>query len=296
MLPFRDKALWYNRDGNVVFAKLHLPFLSLAGICLLLLQALPAQVPAAQSTEAVPAVHIDGQTGDWSASRLMLDGKSGAEIAFQNDGRVLYVLFIVKKPEPRVSLQSTGLMVLARKEGSKTSRGVLFLKRTVPAETYIRWRESRGELLTEAEKAKLRDSVQHDIYFAFAVGAGGSIYGPLRRIGESEPPESAVSEAASETIYELKIPLLSPDLVPGGLGAAPGENVRISFEWGGTSRGVLSPKTTEAASALDQRADVSGSGVTWGQEYIDSFDSLSRPTKGTKKFSFSVDLRLAEAK
>ena len=282
--------------GTIVFAKRRLRSFFLGALCLSLPLPLPAQVPAAQSVEAVPAVNIDGQNGDWPGSKLVLDSKSGAEIAFRNDGRVLHVLFIVKKPEPRVSLQSTGLMVLARKEGSKASRGVLFLKRTVPAETYIRWREVQGDLLKEEEKAKLRGALQHDLCFAFAVGAGGSIYGPLRRLPGSEPPESAVSEAASETIYELKIPLLSPNLVPGGLGVTPGENFRISFEWGGTSRSVLSPKTTEAASPLDQRADVSGSGVTWGQEYLDSFDSLSRPAKGTKKFSFAIDVRLAEPK
>jgi hypothetical protein len=244
----------------------------------------------------VPAVHIDGQSGDWPASRRVVDGKSGAEIAFQNDGRNLYVLFVLKKPKPMDSLESTGLTVLARTGGSKTSRGVLFLERTVPAETYIRWREGRGELLTEEEKAKLRGALQLDLCFAFSVGTGGSISGPLLRLRESEPPEFAVTKAATETIYELKIPLPSPDLVPGGLGASPGEDVRISFEWGGTARSMLSPKTTEAASALDQKADVSGNGLTWGQEYLDSFDSLSRPARGTKKFSFAVDLRLAEAK
>ena len=50
------------------------------------------------------------------------------------------------------------------------------------------------------------------------------------------------------------------------------------------------------ASALERSADVSGSGVTWAQEFLDTFDSLSRPTTGTKKFSFAVDVKLAEAK
>ena len=40
---------------------------------------------------------------------------------------------------------------------------------------------------------------------------------------------------------------------------------------------------------------MSGTGRTWGQEFLDTFDSLSRPTMGTKKFSFAVDVRLADA-
>jgi hypothetical protein len=36
-------------------------------------------------------------------------------------------------------------------------------------------------------------------------------------------------------------------------------------------------------------------GRTWGQEYLDSFDSMSRPTLATKKFKFAVDVKLADA-
>jgi hypothetical protein len=267
----------------------------LAVLCVFLSLPLLTQVPAVQSNEAPPTVKVDGQTGDWPASKLVLDAKSGTESAFQNDGRHLYILLLLKKPQARVSLESTGITVLARAEGTKTVRGVLFLKRAVPAETYIRWHESQGMLMTEEERTKLRDAVQHDLCLAFAVGARGSIYGPLRRLPESDPPEFGVSEEAAGTIYELKIPLPSPDLVPGGLGVSPGDNVRISFEWGGAARKIFSTKSTREATPLEKRADLSGSGRTWAQEFLDTFDSLSRPTMGTKKFSFAVDVRLAEA-
>lgn len=279
-----------------MFAKGVIRSCSLAVLCVSLSLPLLPQVPAAQSNEAAQAVKIDGQTGDWPASKLVLDAGSGTEFAFQNDGRDLYILLVVKKPEARVSLESTGMSVLARAGGTKTARGVLFLKRTVPAETYIRWHESQGALMTEGEKTKLRDIVQHDLCLAFAVGARGSTYGPLRRLPESDPPEFGVSEEAAGTIYELKIPLASPDLVPGGLGASPGDNVRISFEWGGAARKILSTKSTRETTPLEKRGEMSGSGGTWAQEFLDTFDSLSRPTMGTKKFSFAVDVRLAEAK
>jgi len=252
-----------------------------------------SQVPAVRSGAAA-AIEIDGQTGDWSGSSFILDAKSGAEFAVQNNGQDLYILLVLRKPETRVSLKSTGITVLARAPGAKTSRGVLFLERAVPAETYIRWKENQGELMIEEEKAKLRETARHDLCFAFAVGAGGSTYGPLRRLIDSEPPVGAVSEGAAETVCELRIPLQPPDRVPGGLGASPGETIRVSFEWGGASRKFLSPKTTVEPSALEQMGDVSGSGVTWAQEFLDAFDSMSRPTRGTKKFSFAVDLRLSE--
>ncbi len=111
-------------------------------------------------------------------------------------------------------------------------RGVLFLKRTVPAETYIRWHESQGALMTEGEKAKLREAAQHDLCLAFAVGTGGSTYGPLRRLRESEPPEFGVSEDAAGMVYELKIPLAQSDQEAISVGAPAGGTVGIGFETG----------------------------------------------------------------
>lgn len=281
--------------ATIVFAKGVLGFCSSAVLCVLLSLRLLAQVPAVHSNEASPTVKIDGQTDDWSASKRVLDAKSGTEVAFQNDGQDLYILLILKKPKARESLESTGMTVLARVGGTRTAKGVLFLKRKVPAETYIRWQESQGAIMTDTEKVKIRDAVQHDLCLAFAVLSTGSIYGPLRRLPGSDPPESGVSEEASRTIYELKIPLSLPDLVPGGLGASPGDNVRISFKWGGATRKMLSPKSTREATPLERKSDVSGSGGTWAQEFLYTFDSLSSPTTGTKKFSFAVDVRLAEA-
>ena len=268
---------------------------SIAVLCVFLSLPLHAQVPTVHSNKASPTVKIDGQTGDWSAAKLVLDAKSGTEFAFQNDGRDLYVLLILKKPEAWESLESTGMTVLARARRAKTARGVLFLKRKVPAETYIRWRESQGAIMTEGEKTRLREDVQHDLCFAFAVGERGAIYGPLRRLSRSKPPEFGVSEDPARTIYELKIPLSLPDLVPGGLGLSPGDSVRISFEWGGAARRIFSTRSTPEAPPVEKKGDLSGRGVTWAQEFLDTFDSLSRPTRGTKKFSFAVDVRLAEA-
>ncbi len=281
---------------SIMFAKGVLGSCLLAVLCVFLSLSILAQVPAVQSNEATPIVQIDGQTHDWSASKFVLDAKSGTEFAFQNDGRDLYILLVLKKPEARESLESTGMTVLARSGGNKTARGVLFLKRKVPAETYIRWHESHGAIMTEGEKTRLRDAVQHDLCLAFAVRESGAIYGPLRRLPESNPPEFKVSEDVAGMIYELKIPLSLPDLVPGGLGASPGDNVRISFEWGGAARKISSTKSTREATPLEKKSDLSGSGRTWAQEFIDTFDSLSRPAMRTKKFSFAVDVRLSEAK
>jgi len=270
------------------------PLLSAALVTLLFIP-LPAQVAPTPSPEASPEIKIDGQTGDWPAPKIVRDAKTGVEVAFQNDGRNLFVLFIARKPEARESLASTGLTVLARDRGTKTSQGVLLLTRTVPAEAYIGWHESQGAFMTEAEKTSIREVGRHDLCLTYAVGASGSIHGPLRRLDNAgAPPECAVSEEVSGTTYEIRIPLSPPGIVPGGLSIAPGETVKISFDWGGASRRSQGTKATRETPP-SERGGLEGV-ASPAQEFLNMFDPLSRPTRGAKKFSFAVDVKLADAK
>jgi len=242
-----------------------------------------------------PAPTIDGRSDDWPAAAFGRDARSGAECAFRNDGHDLYVLFIVRDPKARESLASTGLALHAGKAGSKKSdHGVLFLERTVPAETYILWREGQGELLADSEKAKIRETPSHVLRLTFAIGAGGSVHGPLRRLRDSQPPEFAVAESPDATTYELKVPLASSNLVPGGLGIAPGQAVRIAFEWGGAARKMLS--TPASRQTPPSEAGGLFGVATPAQQFLNMFDSMSRPTMGTKRYSFGIDVRLAEAR
>jgi hypothetical protein len=219
-----------------------------AGLCLALALPLFAQAPAIPSGQTLPGIKIDGNGDDWPPAKRVLDANSGAELAFRNDARNLYVLFAVRSPKAIESVESAGLTVRAG------NRGVLFLKRTVATDAYISWRESQGELMTDTEKDELGGSARHDLCLAFVIGAKGSVSGPLRRLAESEPPELGVSEGAGGTVYELKVPLAPPETVPGGLGVA-----------------------------------------TPAQHFLNMFDSMSRPTTGTKRYSFAFDLTLVKA-
>lgn len=269
--------------------------LLVAALCACLILPLLAQVPVTQSSLAAAAIRADGQAGEWRDTAGVRDIKSGVKLAFQNDGRDLYILIVFQKPEALESLESTGLTILARTAAArKLERGVLFLKRTVPAETYIRWHEGQGTSLSAAEKEKLKDAVRQDLCLAFAIGARGSMFGPLRRLRESDPPEFGVAEDPDGLTYELKVPLAPPDVVPGGIGASPGESVRISFEWGGKARKLSGTK------AVRETPPSEAGGLfgvaTPAQEFLNMFDPLSRPTMGTKRFSVAIDVRLAEAK
>jgi len=256
-----------------------------------------ATVPAVRSGKLASPIRLDGKADDWAGVPRVLDAKAGAEFAFQNDGRNLYVLVIMKKPEPLESIEATGMTILGRPDGSrKPAKGALFLAREISADGYIVWRESQGAILTDADKAEIRKTPRHPITLAFAVDAKGSAYGPLRKQTEAFPPDFGSSAQDGESVYEFRIPLASPDLVPGGIGGMPGASIRVSFEWGGRSRRSLSTEAGSKSSASTGASGyLSGTGRTWGQEYLDSYDPMSRPTLGTKKFSFAVDVTLADA-
>lgn len=254
-----------------------------------------ATVPAAQSTKLTSPVGLDGKAGEWTGVPRVLDPKTGAEFAFMNDGRDIYILLVLKKPESIESVEATGMSVLGRPAGSrKPAKGALLLSRDISADGYIAWREGRGAILSEAEKSEIRKVPRHPISLAFAVDAKGSSYGPLRKQTDVFPPDFGADRQNAVAVYEIRVPLVSSDLVPGGIGGAPGSSVRVSFEWGGRSRKILSTQASREAPNA-KSGYMSGTGRTWSQEYLDSFDPLSRPNLDTKKFSFTVDVKLADA-
>ena len=73
-----------------------------------------ATVPAAQSTKLTAPVRLDGKADEWTGVPRVLDAKAGAEFAFMNDDRDLYILLVVRKPESVESVEATGMTVLGR--------------------------------------------------------------------------------------------------------------------------------------------------------------------------------------
>jgi hypothetical protein len=271
--------------------------LSISALAVLVSAPLFTQVLSVESHRAFSPIKIDGRGDDWPPASPALEAKAGAELRFQNDGRNLYVLLVLKKLEALKSAETTGMTIFRRPPGrKKPGSGVYFLAKDVSAEDIIRWRESQGALLTDDEKAEVRRSARQPLFLAFAVGAKGSMYGPLvRRQIDTDPPDFVVFRGAGEATYEFRIPLSSPESVPGGIGAEPGQSIRISFDWGGAVSKSLSTKGSREAPSSES-GYMSGTGRTWGQEFLDTFDSMSRPSIGTGKYSIAVDLKLADIK
>jgi hypothetical protein len=258
--------------------------------------AIAATIPSAQSAKPASPIRLDGQADEWAGVPRLTDAKSGTELAFLNDGRYLYVLLVVTKPDFLKSADATGLTILGRPAGShKPGKGVRFVNGKISADGYIVWRESLGAILTEAEKAEIRKTPQHPIFLAFAADQSGGSYGPLRKQTETFPPDFAASRQPDRAVFECRIPLASPDLVPGAVDGTPGSTIRLTFDWAGTSQKSLSTQAGRESPGHDSGYQ-SGTGRTWGQEFLDTFDPLSRPDLPTKKFSFAVDVKLADGK
>lgn len=272
-------------------------FLTAAGLVVFLLAqgyASPDVKPAASLWASSPIV-IDGQENDWPPGGRSTDGKTGAEFAFLNDGRNLYGLVILKDPETGDSLIAGGMMVLGRVERTKKPRrGVRFFPMDLPSDGFIAWQESQGAVLSAPEKDEIRKTALHKIFLAFVVDEKGRTYGPIRPRPGADVPDFCVAAGKKGTVCEFRIPLASPQAVPGGFAAGPGETVRISFDWGGTSKKELSVKAGNQSQS-SASGYVSGTGRTWGQEFQDMFDPMSRQSSGGKRYAFTVDVRLAEA-
>jgi hypothetical protein len=252
-----------------------------------------AVVPVVESAKLSAPVRLDGKADEWMDVPRFTDPKSGAEFAFQNDDKYFYVLLVLKRPEAIQSAEATGLTALGLPGGRrKAAKGALFLDGTVDANVYIAWRESQGAVLTAEEKEAIRKVPRHPISLAFAVNEQGGAYGPLRKQTEFFPPDFAADRGAGAAVFELRFPLAPPDLVPGALGGAPGAVLRVSFEWGGTARKSLSTQASRESPGHNAGYQ-SGTGRTWGQEFLDTFDPMSRPSLDTRRFAIAVDVKLA---
>lgn len=253
-----------------------------------------ASVPAVRSAKAAAPLVLDGRAGEWAGLDRLVDNKAGIEAAFQNDGRNLYILLVPRTPEAAKAVAAAGITVLGRPAGSrKPAKGVRVQTRAITPDGLIFWRESQGAIMTEAEKAELRKTPRHPINVAFVVESKGSSYGPIRRQAGSDPPDFAASPDMEAALYEVRVPLASPEAVPGAVGGAPGAVLRVTLEWGGAVDANLS--TRSSRESPDSRSGyMSGTGRTWGQEFLDSFDSMSRPSEITKKFSLTIDVTLAD--
>jgi len=255
---------------------------------------LPAVDPPVLSRWAASPAKIDGLPDEWREDAVSLEKSVGVEYAFRNDGRNLYILFIFKDPKSLSSIEATGMTLFFSGEGKKQRDfGVRFRRRPVSAEELIATMEKQGAPLTPEKKQEMRAAKMYNLYAAEAVDKKGEVV-PASPSAAADAPAFHAAKQETNIIYEFRVPLVPWDIHPAGVGSGPGGDVKVGFEWGGSAMKVLSTKTSWHSPQSIVSGDVfTGSGETRAQEFLSSFDGMSRPALKTKTYSFWVDVKLA---
>jgi hypothetical protein len=69
----------------------------------------------------------------------------------------------------------------------------------------------------------------------------------------------------------------------------------VSFAWGGSAKKILTAKASwHTPKSIVSGNVVTGAGETRAQEFLSQFDAMSRQSSETKKYSFTVAVKLAQ--
>ena len=276
---------------------MRLLFSQLIGIGLALLgvlSAFPVDRTAASRWAPSP-LSVDGRDDEWPAASLCSEKKPGVAYAFQNDGRDLYILVVFQDLRSLQAAEATGMAVYYSPGGTKEKiNGTRFIKEDVPVDRFISLLESQGKVLTDEDKGILRTRFQYPVFEAYAIDQEGK-YVPAAELRPGvEPPVFRAVKKDGLSTYELRIPLEQRRLQPAGPGPEQADTVQVGLEWGGSAMKVLSTKTSwHSPQSIVSDGVYTGAGETRAQEFLSSFDGMSRPSLKTKEYSLWVEVKLA---
>jgi hypothetical protein len=272
-------------------------FARLSGISLTLFLA-GAAFPVDRTAESrwTPSpIKVDGQADEWQAASLYSENRPAVSYAFKNDGRSLYILMVFRNAKSLDAIEATGIAIYCSPEGTNEKiNGTRFIKEAIPVDRFISLLENQGKVLTEEDKGFLRTRFQYPVFEAYAIDREGKYVPAAGPPPGVEPPVFSAAKKENIVTYEFRIPLGPRAPQPAGLSSQPGKTIKVGFAWGGSAMKVLSTKTSWQSPQSIVSGDVfTGSGETRAQEFLSSFDGLSRPSLKTKEYSFWVDVKLA---
>jgi hypothetical protein len=242
-----------------------------------------------QSKWAAPPPSIDGQFEEWQGDTMAFQKNVGVEYALRNDGSNLYAIFIFKDPKYLSSIEMTGMTLYASTTGKKDKDyAVKFVKKTVNGEELIAYMEKQGQPLSEERKQELIDKPKFVVFEATAINKKGEEIFPSGPVPDVDLPGFRYGRQQDQIVYELRIPLCSREHHPTGIGAEPGQDIKLGFEWGG-----MTPEMKEAM----RGRGAGGTGTDMAAERSTGSYTGQVPdvTRGPKKYSFWVDAKLASA-
>lgn len=241
---------------------------------------------------------IDGLDDDWSEDVLTTKKKKRVDYAVRNDAQNIYVLFVFKDPKFLSSINFTGITLYFNTEGKKKKdHGFLFTRKQVTADELIAYLEKKGQVLTEEQRQGIKTKLAYIVYMAEIAGDKGKEASEATQTPGTLRPAFKINKKGENVIYEFRVPLAKAETSPGGIGADPGQSIKIGFEWGGMTdklRKMMSARTRSKTDLGVSRESTAGGRIstTRGQSKA---PRPGRPSMAIpKKHSFWIDVKLAQ--
>ena len=202
----------------------------------------------------------------------------------------MYVLFIFKDPKSLSTINITGITLYFNTEGKKgKDHSFHFIRKQVGPDELIAYMKKQGEVLTEEQIQTIEAKPTYIVFMAERVEKKGKEASVATQIPGTLRPAFRINIKGKEVIYEFRVPLAKSEVSPQGIGAEPGQQVKIGFEWGGMTEELLKRMGGRAGS--DKNIDSEDSVRRVGSRR----DELTtRKPSMPKKYSFWVDVKLAQ--
>ena len=277
---------------NKIFARtLLLPLVVLA-VCF----AGFSQEKAVESVWEESSLLIDGLDNDWVGDTLNFEKTVEVDYAFRNDADKLYVLFVFKDPLYQSTIKDTGMTLWINTEGKKKKKyGIYFNTRRVTAESVISLLEKQKGPLPEAEKNNIRSQPFYFFYQGDVKDKKGKILTPTALGGELAVPLFRAQAKQKMMVYELVMSLRILEKLSAKDKMEPGKTVKVGFEWGGLTERMKAQRMARLEQRTARETERGARDIGEGETQMKGSSSgYARLSKGPKKYSFWVDVELAQ--
>jgi hypothetical protein len=192
------------------------------------------------------AISIDGKAPEWAGREAYYSENDGFKIGFFNDASYLYIYMATWNRENQAQILMNGLTVWIDATGrNRQTFGINYpTKRSMPdsAETPPGMPAglrpdgrlgSPSAASAENRLAFLRGMLAEAQGEMTVLGPGGEPIVSMPAADGGKGGIAAMIDIANRTlIYELRIPLVSPDSLPYAVNAAPGATIAVGFKVG----------------------------------------------------------------
>lgn len=244
------------------------------------------------SWSSTPVI-VNGVEEEWEQADVCFEKKYAIIYGFKNDENNLYILFQFKDLRYLSSIDKTGMVIWLSAENSKKKDcGIRFLKKKIPAETYLHILTEQGKAPGEEEKEKIRREPFHPLFIIQFLHKTDNSSGVVD--DQAYLPARFRETSTDERVtYEFGIPFPGEKNLAICPVLAPGQILHVGFEWGGLTEEMKK----ERLRRLQEKAEQQGAPDARIEEVLRRERTLDTefnvPSSYLKKYTFWVRVRLA---